>query len=263
MFLGILAARLIRKKKPELAFDDLLKEKWIGAVSVAVMLILFLLLPANLSDEVCQKYPILIQGYLYSIVINVIMNIFTFFMILLLSYGFIKKSLKKRHITYPIALIIFFVIYYQLDAPLGGIENKKIEGVVLQTTGSTCAAATLANILSLYGHDKREREMALELHTKIIGTTNGQMRYLLSRYNIRWRDINKRSLSLADIQCPAILNVDHPVVGKESHAVAYMKMLREGSYEIWDPLSGLEVWSAKTVAEVWHGTGIECLPNKK
>ena len=41
-------------------------------------------------------------------------------------------------------------------------ENKKVEGVVLQTKGSTCAAATLANIISLYGHDKSEKEMAFE-----------------------------------------------------------------------------------------------------
>jgi ABC-type bacteriocin/lantibiotic exporter with double-glycine peptidase domain len=131
------------------------------------------------------------------------------------------------------------------------------EGIVLQSHGATCTAAALANIARQRGLVLDERGAVRLLGTTTGGTSPGQMRYALERLGIPFRMLNGRTLHLADVSSPAILFVDHPAVGREGHSVAYMG--RAGDrFEIWDPLSGRELWSAADVEERWHGNGIEC-----
>jgi hypothetical protein len=53
----------------------------------------------------------------------------------------------------------------------------------------------------------------------------------------------------------AMLFIDHPTAGPESHAVA--RFAHAGTVEVWDPLTGSPI-SAPSLARNWHGRAVIC-----
>jgi hypothetical protein len=131
------------------------------------------------------------------------------------------------------------------------------DGVVLQTSRSTCAAATLANLARLLGLALDERAAAAILGTTANGTSSGQIRYALSRLGLGSRSVPRGRVDLDRLAAPAFLFLEHSAAPEERHAVAFVGRRDEG-YEIWDPAEGRVVWDAALAAE-WRVRGaIEC-----
>jgi predicted double-glycine peptidase len=138
---------------------------------------------------------------------------------------------------------------------LGAIEVREVEGVILQTNPSTCAAASVANIARHFGIDATEARMVELLHTTWAGTSPAQMVYGFRALGLEAKKVQYLDRDLAKVNPPAVLLVD---VGDEpdAHAVAYMA--RKGDlFEIWDPGSGRSEVPLGTIQQRWRGRAIE------
>ena len=138
---------------------------------------------------------------------------------------------------------------------LGDMHHRVSDGMIRQTTGSTCAAASCANIATYYGIEKTEADMAALLGTTWNGTSPSQMVYGLRSLGIDARKVTIAPDQIASIQVPAVLLIqfgDKP----DGHAVAYMGM-DDGLAEIWDPQGGIQFKAPQELAEQWLGHAIE------
>lgn len=129
------------------------------------------------------------------------------------------------------------------------------EGIVKQSNGATCAAASCANIARLFGLDVNEADMIRVLNTTWEGTSPAQMVYGLRSLGLGAQKTTSYECSIEDIRPPAVLLVD---VGGEpdAHAVAYVGVVDNG-FEIWDPNVGRLVKSSGDLHDNWRGHAIE------
>ncbi len=139
---------------------------------------------------------------------------------------------------------------------------KRINGVVYQTSGSSCAAASLANVLGQLGIDLTEREAASRLSTTRMGT--GAMHILEAARGLGCHAERFRlaEAEWGDAPVPSMIFIDHPAAGREGHAVA---LIRAGDdrFEVWDPLIGRIAFNHAGLAGVWHGRGIHIWKQKE
>lgn len=133
-------------------------------------------------------------------------------------------------------------------------DTVDADGVVLQTSGVSCVAASSANMLRRQGQTATEREMAEVLGTTAMGTTAGAA---IEMFAARGIDCRKTVGAVDLLHPPAMLMIDHPAAGPESHAVTYMGT-RGGQVEIWDPLDGKRLLAPKALQAIWSGRAIDC-----
>jgi hypothetical protein len=129
------------------------------------------------------------------------------------------------------------------------------DGVVLQTSGVSCVAASAANMLRQRGIDTTEKQMATALGTTAMGTTAGAAIEMFDARGEVCRKVQGKAASA--LRAPAMLMIDHPLAGPESHAVAYMGTV-QGEVEIWDPLDGRRMLTPEALGAIWSGRAIEC-----
>lgn len=128
-------------------------------------------------------------------------------------------------------------------------------GFVLQTSGTSCAAASAANVARRLGLAVTERAMAERVGTTALGTTSAAVVEGLWELGVTCRRIERVDTDPRMVVPPAILFVDHPATGPESHAVAFLGMDR-GRALVVDPLDGLSRTPPERLR--WHGHGLEC-----
>ena len=155
-----------------------------------------------------------------------------------------------------IILAALVVLHERMTRPiyaqLGARETR--DGVVLQTSPVSCAAASAANIVRLLGGTATEQDMARTLQTDPFGTS-----YAGIILGLRRLDFTCRKVIVAtpeEVHTPAILFVDHPATGPESHVVV-LAACQDGQAEILDPLSGRYRMSYALLRTVWHGKAME------
>lgn len=85
-----------------------------------------------------------------------------------------KTKLKRTGVILGIAFLVFLVVEGIILFPsflfISGEVGK--DGVVMQSTGSTCGPASLANILRVYGRKCDEKDVAIAMRTGMGGTTD-------------------------------------------------------------------------------------------
>ncbi|MBI2423442.1 MAG: hypothetical protein HYV27_11495 [Candidatus Hydrogenedentes bacterium] len=138
---------------------------------------------------------------------------------------------------------------------LDKLVDRERDGLILQSTGDTCAAATCANIARHLGLPATESEMVALLHTTWLGTSPAQIVYGMRHLGLEARKRSIASRDPAELIPPAVLLVD---VGDLpfAHAVAYVG--RQGErYEIWDPSSGRQLRTLGEIQGHWRGAAIE------
>jgi hypothetical protein len=136
------------------------------------------------------------------------------------------------------------------------LTSRVVDGVVLQTSGVSCVAASAANLARHHGLAATEAEMAALLGTTQVGTSAAQAIHGLARLGITCRRAEVLDRDLARLELPAMLFVDHPASGPESHAVLAIRARPRA--EILDPLSGRQLLSDTELARTWRGRALEC-----
>jgi hypothetical protein len=145
------------------------------------------------------------------------------------------------------------------------LSNAKWSGkMLLQTSGSSCAPASGANVAGRLGLHYSEQEMARFMGTRAAGTSPAFIMRGLRKAGIAARKFNDPAVNLETLPLPAILIVDHPAAGPESHAVAALEYDADRkSLVIWNPLTGFELMTRAELKRIWSGHGIACQKTSK
>lgn len=124
------------------------------------------------------------------------------------------------------------------------------DGVCLQSTESSCGAASAATVFTFLGVPMKERDVARECFTYLGGTENW---YIARSFRRRGCTVNYRIESgfPADLRLPAIAGVR---VGGAGHFIAIMSSAK-GMYVTGDPLVGRHEVNAARMTNQFDFTG--------
>jgi len=261
IFFGFLEARRLFSKYPGLNLNTILKK---APYLYAIIPIIFPLAAANLILQNRQYFlwnmPLWLQ-YSYSAIIwGGILAIFSFIFSLASAIAFRTKHHEKWKVVISGVLLIAAVQYVQwmytrpLAPQLG--ESISSDGIFLQSSGSSCVAASAANILQTFGIKKTEKEMAELFGTNLIrGTSVAQIVYGLRKISFSGKKKFIKDSDLTKLKAPAIIFLNDED-GGIPHAVAYMGSIDKKA-EIWDPAGGKAFWTEDKIKKHWHGRAIE------
>ena len=185
------------------------------------------------------------------------------FMVAFALTAITRLAWRTRH-RYRRSLLVFTILViaivegttrYAQQPFLPELRDSVVDGVVLQTGASTCAAAACATISRSLGRSITETEMAETLHTSWAGTSPAQIVHGMRSLGFiaKKRDIPSRDLS--EVVPPAVLLIDW---GPEpdGHAIVF----EGGSSDQWliaDPRSGHITYTNETIKANWRGHAIE------
>lgn len=174
------------------------------------------------------------------------------------TVAFDTKHAERKTLVVAVVLTLAAVQVMVVRAQRSVVPDLKhtidADGVVLQTSGVSCVAASAANMLRRQGQTVTEREMAEALGTTSMGTTAGAAIEMFTARSITCR---KTMGAVTALTPPAMLMIDHPAAGPESHAVTYMGMVGDEA-EIWDPLDGRRMLTPDALSAIWSGRAISC-----
>jgi predicted double-glycine peptidase len=167
-------------------------------------------------------------------------------------------------ITIPLSILL----HYSLPVTNKLGELKVVDGVVLQTTDSTCAPASIATLVRWFGENPNlsEKEVIKLTKTNHFGTNTLREIYALSElgFNPQFRE-NLTLDDLIKINQPALLHVLENVNGNLiNHAVALLSIYEENKlFKIGNPLYGLEEKTETQMKTYWSGEAIFINPKHK
>ena len=256
------SARRVHRDAPDATVETVHRvSKPLMQLSLVCVAVLTVSVSAQISDRICQELPLWLQRNAARITWTFLILLFAYLSSFGSRFAYLTRHVKRRRLT--LALVLLNVSFLIFNLQLNTLVAEKLEhktsddGIILQSSGSSCAAATVANILVHFEIPAIEADVARVMGTTFLGSSPGQMRYSLEFYGLEFETLNERTPDLARVHPPAILFVDHPAVGSEGHAVAYFGVRGE-KFEIWDPLTGKGLWNEDHVKRRWHGNGIEC-----
>lgn len=130
------------------------------------------------------------------------------------------------------------------------LANEWEDGICLQSTPSTCGAASAATILKHFGEDTTESELAAKAHSYSGGT---EAWYLARAARSRGFDVRFGFAQgfAADADFPAVVGVR---LGSVGHFIPILR--REGDqFLIGNPLQGRELLSREELLKRYDFTG--------
>ena len=118
-------------------------------------------------------------------------------------------------------IITLHKLHTKANAPLIADElyELKQDGMIMQTSGYSCSAATLANVLAHYGVYKTERELALVIRTTRFGTTDKNTVEGMAKLNFDCQLMTRSADEMLTMEMPVVLFIYHPITGPETHTV--------------------------------------------
>lgn len=169
------------------------------------------------------------------------------------------RSLALTAILCGVGMILNTAINHR--SGVAGLSEAVPQGeLILQTSNYSCAAASGANIASLFGRAVSEKQMAEWMGTRVMGTSPAGILRGFASAGITAKKFALEGFDPAAVPVPSILLVDFPLLGPESHAIAALKYLPDRKLlEVWDPLVGRAYLSAADLAKTWTSRhGILC-----
>ena len=184
--------------------------------------------------------------------------VFVFATVVFLAFQTRHRDRTKLVFAAALSALAIELAYWRANAPIHAslTESVTSDGIILQSSGVSCAAASCANIGTLLGTPMSEKEAARLLGTSMHGTSVGQIVIGMESRGFACRKVDIESDRLTDISPPAVLMVDHPALGPESHAVALVRV-EEDAFEVWDPLFGSEIMTADKLGSIWRRRAVE------
>ncbi len=181
-----------------------------------------------------------------------------------------------------LAALLLGALYQALGPLLGGpppLDNPRVSrGVVMQTSESSCSAASAATLLLSARIPTTEEELARLCFTRSSGTPMlGVFHGLSLKAPGRVRVLSRASVGELRRACetgPILLSVgldrwqrgyDPRYVNEwgwtpgKRHAVVLFGFLPGGKLDIGDPSVGRETWNESALSVLWNGEGIQLL----
>ncbi len=261
IFAGIFECRRLFEKHPDFELETVLKKAPYLYVLIPVGFIpLIISIPMRIPSFAWQA-PFWFKLHFTAILWGSIISIFSFVFSLGSSICFRSRHKEKSKVAAAgIFLVIGIqIIQYNYTRPIASKLHESVtpSGHIMQTSGSSCAAASAAIIAGSFGIEKTEKEMAVLFGTSVFGTSDAQVIYGMRKTGFSCKKVEIPNADPEKLNTPAMLFIDHPMTGPESHAVVCMGF-RDGKAEIRDPLHyDIRFQSKEELAKVWHGRGIE------
>jgi hypothetical protein len=258
---GIAAARAMVRRFPEVTVASALRRaQYLNALVPLAACLLVVEITFVAHGSVAWRAPLVIAYYFDALIQTTVLGILGFGFSLAITLAFRERHAKRMQLTLVGVLTLASVCSAQWNwsRPIvGQLGDSRRHGVVLQTHGASCGAATAANLLRLHGMRASEAQMAETLETTVRGTSTAQFVYGLRKLGLSCRRYEVPG-DLAHLPPGTILYVDE-VSGPESHAVLYARP--EGDrFVVLNPLVGRELYDQAALLSIWHGRGIECTP---
>ena len=235
----------------------------LAGLSVLVMIIVSVIITV---PSLLIKTPLWFDLYAVPGLYPTLSALFSFLLTLAYFVARLTGHAQKNQLLTAAVLIIAIMPYVQNQYTRPIYSNltdiKNTDGVYLQSDGSSCAAASGANIARVLGISKTEKEIATLMGTTKLGTSFGQSVYGMNKLGVKCNRIDLKDVDIMLVKPPAMLSVDHEVLGKETHAVAFLGF-KNNRAEVLDPLIGRVFFSIKDLNKIWHGNGLECAIDKK
>jgi len=258
---GVLEYRRSVARGTRLTLDRVVRQ--VPSLYIGVLLLLLGLLAiqiVNASSSLAWHLPLWWMYYDTVLLWGMFLALCAFVFSLAATVAFDTHSRERWKIAIVGALVLVAIhgVQWYYTRPVAPYLRHETtgDGVILQSSGESCAAATGANIAGAFGLQKTEREMAgLFGTTKFFGTSPAQVVYGMRTLGLAAHRVQLPSADPAQLTSLAMLFVDHPATGPESHAVAFMG-LTNGTAEIWDPLVGKRLLNKDQLARIWHGRGV-------
>ena len=267
--LGIPIGRTIAKRfvdmHPDLTIENA-HSKAPGIIVLALCILALTLLAGILlnSRTLMAGLPmwldILGVPFLYVMIVSLFSTLFSLACYIAASTG----HPRRRALALAGALVVLapLLVQFQYEKPIykGLGEDVTQDGIVLQSGPYSCVPASGANLARQFEIKVTEKGLARLMGTSCRGTRAAQAVFGMKAIGI---DCTKIRLPRPDpylIKPPAILSVDLPETGPESHAI-YFKGIEpdvRGRAVIYDPLYGRRLMSIEQLKSVWRGTGLEC-----
>jgi hypothetical protein len=152
-----------------------------------------------------------------------------------------------------VLLAVHFYAWHHLSVqPIPpGPPRITADGIILQSNGSTCVAASAANIANRLGVKVSERELI-----KLCGTTrDGTLPAQVAR-GMGTLGFATRRKSIPDARIESLKPNSMLFIAGDTHAVAFMGMTN-GLAEIWDPAIGRKLLPPALIARLWTGHALE------
>lgn len=169
--------------------------------------------------------------------------------------GLVASLIPRMLLILPLFAVAAFAITpilkpFVRPIPDGALSDRWDDTICLQSTASTCGAASVATILRSYGIIVTERELAHEAHSYAGGTEAWYLARAVRRRACGAR-FRVSSGFDAEIPFPALAGVRLDANG---HFIAILS--REGDrFQIGDPLNGREVLSRGELLQRYEFTG--------
>ena len=264
--LGVLEARRLAHRREGLDLANVTRRApYLYGVAGAVALLLGALFSLQYFPRLWWHLPLLLEYVFTCLVWGSVLALFSFLAGLSAAVAQISGHPERHKLVVASVLLVAAVqlaqwLYTRPVAPeLTHLITS--EGIILQSSGVSCAAASAANMARHHGRKVTEKQMAALLGTTTLGGTSAsQVVYGMARIGFSCRRVKVPATAASRLKLPAMIFVDHPLTGPESHAAALIKTT-SGRVEVWDPLWGKRLWSSSELTRRWHGFAIECIPS--
>ena len=249
------------EREEEINFDKAYQaSKSFSFISIS-LLILFILGAITIRfDTILQKLPLFYQKYSILYTWSVLLGFISFVSGFMLTIAFkLKRKIQTFLPSILLLNFLFLFFYFYVNYYIGDKikHSKKFKGGFLQTTNYTCTSASIATVAMRFGIDIDEKIASKLTRVTKFGADLGQIRYALNQLGIEYETLNGKYKTLKEIKPPAILFVNHPVIGKDGHSVVFLG-IKKGLFKIWDPLQGEKLLSKEDIENIWNGNGLRC-----
>lgn len=161
----------------------------------------------------------------------------------------------------PVLLVAMLLPQWSFTRPIADHLQHEAErdGTILQSSGSSCVAASGANIARLLGMASiDEPAMARRMGTTALGTGMPQAVVAMRELGIECTPSGPRNTDPAQLATPAFLFVDDAAAGPEGHAIVLQRIMADGRFALIDPLYGKSIKTRAALDAVWHGLAAGC-----
>lgn len=122
------------------------------------------------------------------------------------------------------------------------------DGFILQSTGLSCAPASIANLARLYGKPGWEGELAITMRMPFTGSTIGEIGRGLDAYGFEFTDTHTTVAELRRNNRPCLISIW--LLNGVEHSCVLLAMTDEMVWII-DPLQGQRVLTMESFLQCW------------
>ena len=213
-------------------------------------------------DEFCQILPLTLQQMAEPLVWLLSVPMFAAFAGWLTYFAIRTHDPQSGFLLRSMTLmgVLLLLTGFRANAGVSHLLWQRVtpDGIVLQTSHFSCVAATVANMAGLCGQAISEKEAAELMRTTRSGTSMAGIRSGLTKLGIPHQTLPRSQNLISRIDFPALLLVDHPTAGYESHALLY-RQPQGDRFELWEPMDGRLLMTEAQIATFWHGRGVTCV----